>query len=151
MRNRPLIHLGAALLLSTAPLAASAEDLIVFHNWSSKAEVPALYVLKSGLEAKGDTWTDLAIPHRPRSAAPCLEQRNLPNTRTDTVSRDLSAPPGVGAARPGQPAEGEPAGGKTCEPRRVEAAVALSAVTDPENGVVELDNPCLPPLIAGVA
>ena len=38
-------------------------------NWSSitagrrPAEVAALNVLKAGLEAKGDTWTDLAIPH----------------------------------------------------------------------------------------
>ncbi|QYO75525.1 ABC transporter substrate-binding protein [Devosia salina] len=50
----------AALMLSSA---ASATDLIIYHNWSSGPEVAALNVLKAGLEAKGHTWTDIAIPH----------------------------------------------------------------------------------------
>jgi glucose/mannose transport system substrate-binding protein len=52
---------GAALMLSVAPVYAT--DLVVYHGWSSPAEVAALNVLKAGLEAKGHTWTDLAIPH----------------------------------------------------------------------------------------
>jgi glucose/mannose transport system substrate-binding protein len=57
-----LAALGAALLLGAAPLVQAAE-LVVYHGWSSPAEVAALNVLKAGLEARGDSWTDLAIPH----------------------------------------------------------------------------------------
>ncbi len=52
--------LTAALMLSSA---AGATELVVYHNWSSGPEVAALNVLKAGLEAKGHTWTDIAIPH----------------------------------------------------------------------------------------
>jgi glucose/mannose transport system substrate-binding protein len=48
-------------MLGVAP--ALATELVVYHGWSSPAEVAALNVLKAGLEAKGDSWTDLAIPH----------------------------------------------------------------------------------------
>ena len=58
------LKLGTAVLaLLSAGLAARAEDLVIFHNWSSPAEVGALGVLKKALEAGGDTWTDIAIPH----------------------------------------------------------------------------------------
>ena len=63
MTTRTLAALGAALLLGTAASAAQGADLVVYHGWSSPAEVAALNVLKAGLEAKGSTWTDLAIPH----------------------------------------------------------------------------------------
>jgi glucose/mannose transport system substrate-binding protein len=63
MHMNRLAGLGAALLLSAAPLTAYAAELVIYHGWSSPAEVAALNVLKSGLEAKGHTWTDLAIPH----------------------------------------------------------------------------------------
>src|SRR5688572_20626612 len=61
MQKFKLAALGAALLLSAVP--ASAGELVIYHGWSSPAEVEALNVLKAGLEAKGHTWTDLAIPH----------------------------------------------------------------------------------------
>ena len=58
------LKLGTAVLaILSAGLAARAEDLVIFHNWSSPAEVGALGVLKKALEAGGDTWTDIAIPH----------------------------------------------------------------------------------------
>lgn len=63
MLKKTLTGLTAALLLSAVPMAASAEELVIYHGWSSPAEVAALNVLKAGLTAKGDTWTDLAIPH----------------------------------------------------------------------------------------
>ncbi len=63
MLRKTLTGLATALMLSAVPMATQAADLVVFHGWSSPAEVAALNVLKSGLEAKGDTWTDLAIPH----------------------------------------------------------------------------------------
>jgi glucose/mannose transport system substrate-binding protein len=55
--------LAAALLVGAASTTAFATDLVIYHGWSSPAEVAALNVLKKGLEAKGDTWTDFAIPH----------------------------------------------------------------------------------------
>ncbi|HHY50047.1 MAG TPA: carbohydrate ABC transporter substrate-binding protein [Alphaproteobacteria bacterium] len=62
MLRKTLASFGALLMLGTAP-AAVAADLIIYHNWSSPAEVAALNVLKKDFEAKGHTWTDLAIPH----------------------------------------------------------------------------------------
>lgn len=61
MLMRKLAALSAALMVGAAP--AFATELVVYHGWSSPAEVAALNVLKTGLEAKGHTWTDLAIPH----------------------------------------------------------------------------------------
>jgi glucose/mannose transport system substrate-binding protein len=63
MLKRSLAGLGAALLLSASTAAVQATELVIYHGWSSPAEVAALNVLKSGLEAKGHSWTDLAIPH----------------------------------------------------------------------------------------
>lgn len=63
MPKKTLAGLAAALMLTALPLAAHATDVTVYHGWSSPAEVGALNVLKKGLEAKGDTWTDFAVPH----------------------------------------------------------------------------------------
>ena len=63
MLKKTLAGLGAALLMSVVPVTGYATELVVYHGWSSPAEVAALNVLKAGLEAKGHTWTDLAIPH----------------------------------------------------------------------------------------
>jgi glucose/mannose transport system substrate-binding protein len=62
MLRKTLTGLAAALMLSAAP-AANAMELIVYHGWSTPAEIAALSVFKKGLEAKGHTWKDLAIPH----------------------------------------------------------------------------------------
>jgi glucose/mannose transport system substrate-binding protein len=50
-------------MLSTASFGAMATDLVIYHSWSAPPEIAALNVIKSGLEAKGHTWTDIAIPH----------------------------------------------------------------------------------------
>ena len=63
MLRKTLTGLAAVLMLSAAPQAINAEELIVYHGWSTPAEVAALKVFKDGLEAKGHTWKDLAIPH----------------------------------------------------------------------------------------
>ena len=63
MSRITLTTLSAALMLGASAVAAQATDLVIYHGWSSPAEVAALNVLKAGLEAKGNTWTDLAIPH----------------------------------------------------------------------------------------
>lgn len=63
MLMKTLAGLSAALMLSALPLAAHAADLTVYHGWSSGPEVGALNVLKKGFEAKGNTWTDFAVPH----------------------------------------------------------------------------------------
>lgn len=60
MLKRTLAGLAAALLMTAS---ASAAELVVYHTWSSGPEVGALNVLKKGFEAKGNTWTDFAIPH----------------------------------------------------------------------------------------
>jgi glucose/mannose transport system substrate-binding protein len=62
MKRYALAGLMAALMAVTSPLA-NAEELIVYHGWSTPAEVAALRVLQGALEAKGHTWKDLAIPH----------------------------------------------------------------------------------------
>lgn len=53
----------AAALLSGTAMAASADDLIVYHTWSAGPEVAALNVLKKDFEAMGHKWVDVAIPH----------------------------------------------------------------------------------------
>ena len=63
MLKKTLASLAAALMMSAMPSVGHAADLVIYHGWSSPAEVAALTVLKNGLAAKGDTWTDLAIPH----------------------------------------------------------------------------------------
>ena len=62
MKRLALAGLMAALMAGTSPLA-SAEELIIYHGWSTPAEVAALNVLQEALQAKGHTWKDLAIPH----------------------------------------------------------------------------------------
>jgi glucose/mannose transport system substrate-binding protein len=61
MQKRRIIGAFAASLLVTT--TAFAEDLVVYHSWSSASEVAALNVLREGLTEKGHTWTDIAIPH----------------------------------------------------------------------------------------
>ena len=63
MSTKRLAGLVAGLLLSTASFGAMATDLVIYHSWSAPPEIAALNVIKSGLEAKGHTWTDIAIPH----------------------------------------------------------------------------------------
>jgi glucose/mannose transport system substrate-binding protein len=63
MLRKSIAALGAALMLGTAASPSLATELVIYHGWSSPAEVAALNILKSGLEAKGHTWADLAIPH----------------------------------------------------------------------------------------
>jgi glucose/mannose transport system substrate-binding protein len=62
MHLKTLAALSAALMIGAAPLANAAE-LIVYHGWSTNAEVAALHVLQDALAAKGHSWKDLAIPH----------------------------------------------------------------------------------------
>lgn len=63
MLRTTLAGLGAALLMSAMPTAGYATDLVIYHGWSTPSEIAALNVLKTQLEAKGDSWTDIAIPH----------------------------------------------------------------------------------------
>ena len=62
MKHFILSALAAGLMLGTAPAAQSTE-LIIYHTWSTPAEVAALTELRTELEAKGHSWKDLAIPH----------------------------------------------------------------------------------------
>lgn len=93
----------AALLAGTAATGAMAEDVIVYHNWSSGPEVAALNVLKQHFEAMGHTWTDVAIPHDTGSNVSLLNLvtgGNPPNVFLESSPgfyRDLA---GMGLARP---------------------------------------------------
>lgn len=62
MKKLILSALAAGLMLGTAPSALSTE-LIIYHTWSTPAEVAALTTLRTNWEAKGHQWKDLAIPH----------------------------------------------------------------------------------------
>ncbi len=63
MNHRTLAGLAAGLMLGTFASGALAAELVIYHNWSSGPEVAALNVLKADFEAKGNVWTDIAIPH----------------------------------------------------------------------------------------
>lgn len=63
MSMKKRVLLGAFLAATVFAGSASAVEVIIFHGWSSPAEVAALNVLEKALAAKGDTWKDLAIPH----------------------------------------------------------------------------------------
>jgi glucose/mannose transport system substrate-binding protein len=63
MLRKVLAVTCASLMLGAAASPAIAADLVVYHSWSSAAEVAALNVLRTGLEGKGHSWTDIAIPH----------------------------------------------------------------------------------------
>lgn len=95
--------LGAALMLSTAATAAFSTELVVYHSWSSGPEVAALNVIKSGIEAKGHTWEDIAIPHNTGSNVNLMNLvtgGSPPNVFMESspgVFRDLSA---LGMGRP---------------------------------------------------
>lgn len=62
MKKFILSAVAAGLMLGTAP-AAQSEELIIYHTWSTPAEVEALTTIRENWEAKGHTWKDLAIPH----------------------------------------------------------------------------------------
>ena len=49
MNRKALPLLTAALLLSGAASAAFAEDLVVYHSWSTPSEMAALNVLKTNM------------------------------------------------------------------------------------------------------
>ena len=93
----------AALISGTTATALLAEEAMVFHSWSSEAEVAALNVLREGFEAKGHTWTDVAIPHDTGSNVSLLnlvQGGNPPQIFLEQAPgfyRDLAA---MGMARP---------------------------------------------------
>src|SRR6185369_1083813 len=62
MYRKALPALTAALLSATVS-TAFAEDLVVYHSWSTPSEMAALNVLKTGLAGKSIGWTEIAIPH----------------------------------------------------------------------------------------
>jgi glucose/mannose transport system substrate-binding protein len=103
MLTRSTAGLAAALLAGAASVPAQAEELIIFHNWSAGPEVAALNVLKTDFEAKGHTWTDIAIPHDTGSNVNLLNLvsgGNPPNVFLEASPgfyRDLE---GMGLARP---------------------------------------------------
>ena len=100
MLKKTLAGMCAALMLSSSAFAA---DIVVYHSWSSGPEVAALNVIKKGIEAKGHTWTDIAIPHDTGSNVNLMNLvtgGNPPNVFMESnpgVFRDLA---GLGFGRP---------------------------------------------------
>jgi glucose/mannose transport system substrate-binding protein len=97
MLRRTITGLAAVLMLSGAPIAsASAEELVVYHGWSTPAEVKALTTLREALAAKGVSWKDLAIPHNSGvnvSLVNMITGGNPPNAFVESnpgVYRDLA-------------------------------------------------------------
>src|SRR5690606_4670041 len=60
MLRTSMLGLTAALLMGAAP-AVLAQELVVYHGWSTPAEVSALGSLRDALAEKGISWKDLAI------------------------------------------------------------------------------------------
>jgi glucose/mannose transport system substrate-binding protein len=57
------LGLAAAALAAAGFTAAQADEVVVYHSWSTPSEIAALNVLKSAWEPMGHTWKDLAIVH----------------------------------------------------------------------------------------
>lgn len=96
MHRNKLLGLSAALLLGTAPVAL-AQELIIYHGWSTPAEVAALTSLREALAGEGISWKDLAIPHNSGvnvSLVNMVTGGNPPNAFVESnpgVYRDLAA------------------------------------------------------------
>ncbi len=60
--QKTVAAIATALLAGIASFA-TAEELIIYHGWSTPAEVAALKVFQDALSEKGHAWKDLAIPH----------------------------------------------------------------------------------------
>ncbi|HEV7718311.1 MAG TPA: ABC transporter substrate-binding protein [Arsenicitalea sp.] len=63
MHLKRLAALTAALMVTATVTASYATDLVIYHTWSTPSEIAALNVLKTQLNADGNGWTDIAIPH----------------------------------------------------------------------------------------
>lgn len=96
------LKLAATLMLGASSLAAQAEDLVVFQQWSSPAEVAALKVLHEAVTAKGINWIDITIPHDTGSSVSLLnlviggQPPNIFSENNAGVYRDLT---GMGLGR----------------------------------------------------
>jgi len=55
MSMKKRVLLGAFLAATAFAGSAGAVEVVIFHGWSSPAEVAALNVLETALAAKGDT------------------------------------------------------------------------------------------------
>lgn len=95
-------YLSAALMLGVSTMAVEAEDLVVFQQWSSPAEVAALKVLHEAVSAKGINWIDITIPHDTGSSVSLLnlvvggQPPNIFSENNTGVYRDLA---GMGLGR----------------------------------------------------
>lgn len=88
-------RLGLVLAATLLSSAAFAEDLVIYQDWSSPAEVKALNVLKAAAAKKGINWIDITIPHDTGSNVTLLNLvtgGNPPNVFSENnpeVYRDL--------------------------------------------------------------
>lgn len=57
------LGLATAAMVAAAFTAAKADEVVVYHSWSTPSEIAALNVLMQAWEPMGHTWKDLAIAH----------------------------------------------------------------------------------------
>jgi glucose/mannose transport system substrate-binding protein len=95
--------MGLALITGAYAAPVMAQDLVIYQNWSSPAEVAALNVLKEAAAADGINWIDITIPHNTGQNVTLLnmvaggEPPNIFIENSAAVYRDLTA---MGLGRP---------------------------------------------------
>ncbi|QQA43506.1 ABC transporter substrate-binding protein [Pelagovum pacificum] len=93
---RNTVAAGLAVALASGA-AAQDDELVIYHGWSTPAEVSALQVLRDALAEQGIAWKDMAIPHNSGvnvSLVNMVTGGNPPNAFVESnpgVYRDLAA------------------------------------------------------------
>ncbi|MFI0842992.1 ABC transporter substrate-binding protein [Mesorhizobium sp. IMUNJ 23232] len=73
MLNRTLTAFGLALTISASPFAtAGATELKLFHTWSNESEIGALNVIVKEFESRGNTITEMSVPHEQAGSSPLV-------------------------------------------------------------------------------
>jgi glucose/mannose transport system substrate-binding protein len=72
MSRRRLAGLSLVFTLGTAPVAAYAADLTLFHTWSNESEMAALNTIVKAFEAKGNTIKAASVPHETAGESPLV-------------------------------------------------------------------------------
>lgn len=71
LRNK-LMGITAALLMGATPVIANAAELQLFHSWSNESEIAALNVFVGEFESRGNTISELSVPHEQAGASPIV-------------------------------------------------------------------------------
>jgi glucose/mannose transport system substrate-binding protein len=72
MTRTIIARLGLALALGSAPIAAHAAELTLFHTWSNESEMAALNTIIKPFEATGNTVKAASVPHETAGESPLV-------------------------------------------------------------------------------